>query len=674
MRKHLCLVTFLLLLPVIKLSAQLDDVIVESYFGNQKLLITGDTLKISKDSIILFKARAFDQSGARLKNVTYKWYFGDGSNNLYNQDSVFHVYSQGRGYYLRLNVTDSLGNINKKVIPIQVALEPDWKNTNSNVGESTICKGDQIELHGDAKKSDWTYNPVLSVTHELPKDLFFKYESKVTLESFDAYQELTTKELAYYDSVCLSLQHSKMPEIRISLICPDGKSTILKDYGGESAVMGYEKDDENAYGIPLTYCWKKEDAAFSKITETPAEEMSTYTFLTFETNSFQLDTVIEGQPATIDTFEIDTITNIGHRLPEGTYKPFESFNNLLGCPMNGYWTILVRDSSEFEDFGYVSGWELNINDTLFQPYWEFENTYDPQYYQWEGDSIIEDNGADVVAVPKEYGEREYTLTAYDDWGDVLGRDKGYPHETTVIVEVTEPGIEISGSEFADSVAPFNGRDTVQLEFNDTAEWAVNSRWIYEEEQLLDSNNTISLSIYERNGYGREDQRRKYEMTMIAVSEQGCTDTIRTVFYLEVPEIEFSASNIFTPNGDRINDIFQFKWDPYHFKEIEIKIYNRWGKLMKKWMSWEEFINDVNEYTSSGSNNFDNEEKPLTPTDTISSTTETFGWDGKIKNSDRIAPPGLYFYHIIAKSLYGEKIKKEQRGGYFYLYRNGRLSE
>lgn len=86
------------------------------------------------------------------------------------------------------------------------------------------------------------------------------------------------------------------------------------------------------------------------------------------------------------------------------------------------------------------------------------------------------------------------------------------------------------------------------------------------------------------------------------------------------------SNVFTPNGDGINDVFI----PVSFtriKSVEMKIYDRWGKLL---------------YTTSNLQN---------------------GWDGKINGNN--SPEGVYFYTIRFR---GEDLKFETRKGSFTLLR------
>jgi gliding motility-associated-like protein len=66
----------------------------------------------------------------------------------------------------------------------------------------------------------------------------------------------------------------------------------------------------------------------------------------------------------------------------------------------------------------------------------------------------------------------------------------------------------------------------------------------------------------------------YNVQLVVTNQAGCTDTLSYDFYLEgIPE--FIVSNVFTPNGDMVNDLFE----PYTYAitSVQFRIYNRWGR-------------------------------------------------------------------------------------------------
>ena len=113
--------------------------------------------------------------------------------------------------------------------------------------------------------------------------------------------------------------------------------------------------------------------------------------------------------------------------------------------------------------------------------------------------------------------------------------------------------------------------------------------------------------------------------MLIASNGICSDTAYSViviqdgFTLEIP-------NVFTPNGDNINDYFTIT--STGVKNIELQIFNRWGQLM---------------YSFTGAK---------------------AAWDG-ITNSGEKATDGTYFYFVIATGFDGKEVKKN---GPLGLYR------
>ncbi len=88
----------------------------------------------------------------------------------------------------------------------------------------------------------------------------------------------------------------------------------------------------------------------------------------------------------------------------------------------------------------------------------------------------------------------------------------------------------------------------------------------------------------------------------AGNEAKCSDNVQCVDVCEY----YKLPNVFTPNGDNINDLFHPY--PYSFVDhIDLKIYNRWGNLV-----YQTEDPDIN-------------------------------WDGKDMNTGKLVPEGVYYY-------------------------------
>ncbi len=93
---------------------------------------------------------------------------------------------------------------------------------------------------------------------------------------------------------------------------------------------------------------------------------------------------------------------------------------------------------------------------------------------------------------------------------------------------------------------------------------------------------------------------------------------------------YELPNVFTPNGDNINDIFK-AYNPGHVEKVDMKIYNRWGKLVFK-------TSDPN-----------------------------INWDGRDMTSKRFVLTGVYYYTC---DVYEDRLTGTQmhtQSGFIHLY-------
>lgn len=142
------------------------------------------------------------------------------------------------------------------------------------------------------------------------------------------------------------------------------------------------------------------------------------------------------------------------------------------------------------------------------------------------------------------------------------------------------------------------RDTMDMRLNEvvTLEDSLLGNRIYTGEYL-------APYTYEHPG--------NYNVKMVAVNTMGvnqCSDTISLASYIVVDSSLVDVPNVFTPNGDGVNDIFKVK--TRSLENFQGVILNRWGRKVYEWTD---------------------------PQD---------GWDGRIHG--KYANPGTYFYIITAR--------------------------
>jgi gliding motility-associated-like protein len=82
-----------------------------------------------------------------------------------------------------------------------------------------------------------------------------------------------------------------------------------------------------------------------------------------------------------------------------------------------------------------------------------------------------------------------------------------------------------------------------------------------------SADSITSHIYNYGG--------NYVVTLYVGNSLGCRDSVEESFY--VTEGIMNPPNVFTPNGDGINDVFHI--NAYGLANYKIEIFDRWGLLM-----------------------------------------------------------------------------------------------
>ena len=128
---------------------------------------------------------------------------------------------------------------------------------------------------------------------------------------------------------------------------------------------------------------------------------------------------------------------------------------------------------------------------------------------------------------------------------------------------------------------------------------------------------------------------EYEIKLTVESTLHCVDSFRYIKIVVDPS-ELNVPNVFTPDGDGIND--NFIVESKSLRSINVEIYSQSGIMV---------------YSFSGEGQ---------------ALSEWTGWDGNVNKSSRKAAPGVYYYLIRALGwddrVFGGKLYR----GFLYLYR------
>ena len=209
------------------------------------------------------------------------------------------------------------------------------------------------------------------------------------------------------ESICMELEHSYVGDLDLWVECPNGSTVQLVSYpnGCSTAEFGdaFDEYDDNApdidcddpstIGTMYQYCWS---------------------------------------PTATDV--IADVCTYGTSIPSDTYAAeANSFQNLIGCPLNGEWMIWAQDNIGSDD-GAAAMFELHFADYIIpsdDDLISFQNTYDISATStdvfWSGENVQTTNGPETSANPSTPGDQPYVFTVIDNFG--------CSYDTTLIINV-----------------------------------------------------------------------------------------------------------------------------------------------------------------------------------------------------------------------------------------------
>jgi gliding motility-associated-like protein len=178
-----------------------------------------------------------------------------------------------------------------------------------------------------------------------------------------------------------------------------------------------------------------------------------------------------------------------------------------------------------------------------------------------------------------------------------------------------------------TVDPDNGEAPLTVTFTDKSIRASRYKWEFGDTTTSTVSNP-DPHIYYKPG--------EYSAKLTVESELHCIDSIRLEKKIVVVKSELHVPNVFTPDGDGLNDNFMV--ESKSLRSLSMEVYSRSGRKV---------------YSFSG----DGE-----------TLREWQGWDGNVNSSSAKAAPGVYFYIIRAYGWDDIKYDSKEYRGFVYLYR------
>lgn len=326
---------------------------------------------------------------------TFAWNFGEGT-ELTGQTGNITYNNQG-GYAVLLTVTDA-NNCQEQIIhKVRTGITPNFSGIYAL--PDTTCFGDTIQLLGGFNQTTSALSGVTpntgaitaggTVTGQtfLPDGNGNSYTTSVSISGFSGQTITSGTDVA---EICMNIEHSYIGDLDFQLTCPNGTSIILSDtYGGTgsgSTFLGDANDDgTNVPGIGLDYCFTLGAIWGTMDTENAASNWIP-----------------------------STVTPGNNILTPGNFQPEQSFNNLVGCPIDGNWTITVTDNLSIDN-GYIFEWGITLNPAI-NPNAEFYNVAIVDGFWVSSPDFVVAYDTMTVVAPQNEGNNSYIFTVKDEYG------------------------------------------------------------------------------------------------------------------------------------------------------------------------------------------------------------------------------------------------------------------
>jgi gliding motility-associated-like protein len=334
-------------------------------------------------------------------NCTYEWDFGDGS-PVATGFSVSHTYAVRKGYDVILKITDSVGCINTNALGTRVRISSKPRTTIQPLAD--MCSG-------NTKIINVGYNPNSTILVEpmgfsqiskqgFDSTMFIPdgpacppgvYNTNVFFNNFPMGATITaaTDILA----ICVNIEHSFSGDLGFRIRCPNNQSVNIdpNQHSGSNGLGNFYEPDgsaclasANIQGVGWNYCWS---------------------------DFYPTNGTLGSHKGTGPT-KIDSTNTVNHT---NYYVPANPLSGLIGCPLNGTWSIEITDDWGIDN-GYIFNWTLELQANLMPGSWTYDVKIDSVGFAGPFITALSDTTA--IIAPTTGGNYIYNISLVDEFGCV----------------------------------------------------------------------------------------------------------------------------------------------------------------------------------------------------------------------------------------------------------------
>lgn len=573
------------------------------------------------------------QDKATDETSDFLWTFDTKTHPTHGRNYRYEETHQKKCAELRLAIVDENGCMSQTEASVQVQVAKNPIQTIFDLG--TICSsesltvragyegdGELLTLRKDCVECKGNCERKYIPDGDCRPRMARCYTSTIHFDEYEEGRTIESAEDIY--SICINYEHSYMQDYSIAIRCPlyDERDTtsryqaFLKQEGIDmnhpssgdpwastegtdtaaitsTGIAGipsrcdlWEPCDStyNPYGIGLDYCWSRRHE-YTLVTgdradvPQPGEPGDWYISIPRNAVSIPM-TALPTMPSNFrhpggEYFSGLTRTPSNPEEKSNYYTPTSDFSELIGCPLNGDWTLAICDNWG-GDNGWVFSWSIDLSSTNIKTsscdytvgidsvVWTSERTTGGTVQDVIINKIPGDNMAAVINSMGSEGEFGLKATVYDDFGCTWDT-------MTHIRDIHSADINL-GPDTSITVG-----SSVLLDARDSHYWAGRGFYMFRWEPHGETSSTLRVtgSTPGSETYIAHVENREGGMKCLS------SDTI-TITVLPPSEsgtangAEFG--NAITPDGDGINDRFTIKnlIGGTAYADNKLEIYDRTG--------------------------------------------------------------------------------------------------
>lgn len=282
---------------------------------------------------------------------------------------------------------------------VRVSLPPETYTASANPTE--VCAGDLVEFNCNVVSDRWSEE----IINQVADSLFLLDGSGVTFFSPITNRVFPPTAVVGSSnditSICVNMEHTYMGDLSMRIVCPNGQFMQIFTQAGGGTIMGEpvgsgmpvdETRNDTRPGIGYDYCWSPTSTSGNMHSSSNWETVAPY----------------------IDRY--GQYSSSVSRLRPGTYQIDGNWNDLIGCPLNGSWSIEVTDHLGLDN-GWLFSWQINFAQHFLDQVvrWDYSHTYSPCSFTGNG-TITTNSARPTGAAETTPTQLTYISTVTDDFG------------------------------------------------------------------------------------------------------------------------------------------------------------------------------------------------------------------------------------------------------------------